>query len=211
MTLSKYARSFRLITLLSCSLLLVVVLAACSLGGSTSTSTSTPTATAKPSPTPSPTPAVSLTTYTGNGYTIGYPQGWKATTTSTGVSFADSTSAFNFVIVVASDPNGIATASTFLNAEVSASKTKLKNPQTVSVPPTTTIGGDSWVQSSLAGTGTSGGQSVVVQFVIACDNHPANSASTKSFSLVYGTAQALFSTANTMYFQPMLQSFKFTS
>jgi len=86
----------------------------------------------------------------------------------------------------------------------------LKNPQAVNIPPTTTVGGDSWVQKSFAGTTTSNGQSVVVQVVVASDNHPASSPSTKSFTVVYGTMQQLFATANTTYFHPMLQSFKFT-
>src|SRR5690242_6142424 len=67
-----------------CSLLLVLVLAACSLGGgspgtaSTTTSGKTP-ATSHPtsvSAQPTSAPATSLTTYTGDGFTIGYPQGW---------------------------------------------------------------------------------------------------------------------------------------
>ena len=78
MKLLRYTHTLRLVTLLTCSLILVVVFAACRLVASSSTtSTSTPTPTVKPSPTPSPTPAVSFTTYTGNSYTIGYPQGWK--------------------------------------------------------------------------------------------------------------------------------------
>src|SRR5258706_1402499 len=57
-----------------CSLLLAILLVACG-DGTTSTSSATPTS--KPSPTATPTPA--LTVYTGKGYSIGYPQGWKVT------------------------------------------------------------------------------------------------------------------------------------
>ena len=213
MKLSGYPSILRLVTLLICSLLFVVVLAACGSGSTSSASTSTPTPTAKPSPTPSPTPAVSFTTYKGNGYTVSYPQGWKATTSNNGeqITLTDATTLDYAAIVVVPDPNGIASANTFLNAEVSAVQKNMKNSQTVNVPPTTTIGGDTWAQKSLTGTSTSAGQSGTVQFVLACDIHPANTSASKSFTFLYGSTQSSFASANTTYFQPMLQSFKFTS
>lgn len=86
----------------------------------------------------------------------------------------------------------------------------MKNPQTETLPPTTTVGGDSWVQKSISGTFTSNGQSIDVQYVWISDNHPANSANTQNFIINYGTEKSRFATSNTSYFQPMLQSFKFT-
>ena len=200
-------------TLLSSSLLLVFILVACGGGGTTTTTTSTPTPTVKPSPTPSPTPAVSFTTYTGKGFTISYPQGWKVTTSNNDqeINMTNDTAMASLAIVVVPDPNGIASASTFLNTEVNAVQKSVTNAHTVNIPANTTIGGDTWVQKSLVGTSTSQGQSGVVQFVFACDIHPASTSESKSFTILYGTPQALFNTANTTYFQPMLQSFKFTS
>src|SRR5205085_6046997 len=81
-----------------CSLLLVFMLAACSLGGGsigtapTTTSGQTP-ATSQDTVVPAqPTsaPAPGLTTYTGDGFTISYPQGWTVTKGANGsVVFVD--------------------------------------------------------------------------------------------------------------------------
>ncbi len=57
---------------------------------------------------------------------------------------------------------------------------------------------------------TQNGQSVVVQVVVIVGIHPANSPMSKGFIIVYSTTKSLFVQANTTYFQPMLQSFKFT-
>jgi hypothetical protein len=86
----------------------------------------------------------------------------------------------------------------------------VKNPQTETLPPTTTVGGESWDQKSISGTETSGGQNLDFQIVVMSDNHPASAANTQNFTIVYGTEKSRFATANTSYFQPMLQSFKFT-
>jgi hypothetical protein len=188
-----------------CCMILALLLVAC--GGGT---TSTPTPTPRPSPTPSPTPTPGLTVYTGNGYSISYPQGWKVTPSTNQVTFTDATNIDNLTIVFVSNPNGIAAASTIANASIEAIKKTIKNPQTETVPPTTTVGGDSWVQKSISGTATSNGVSFVGQIVLLSDNHPANSANTQNFTIIYGAKKSSFATAYTSYFQPMLQSFKFT-
>ncbi len=206
--LSRVQRVHRSAFIVSCCLLLALFLAAC--GGGTASSP-TPTPKPSPSPSPSPTSSTTLTTYRGNGFTISYPQSWKVTASGDSVSFTDVGTLNYFQIGTTPDPGGVASSDTVVTAGVNAAKATLKNPQTVNVPPTITVGGESWVQKSFAGTTTSSGQSVVVQFVVAADNHPASSPSTKSFVIVYGTTQQLFAMANTMYYQPMLQSFKFTS
>ena len=189
-----------------CCMILALLLVAC--GGGT-TSTPTPTPTPRPSPTPSPTPTPALTVYTGKGYSISYPQGWKVTPSSNQVTFTGATGFYYLAIVVNPNPNGIINASTFVNAGIEGAK-KMKNPHTETLSPTTTVGGDSWVQKSITGTVTTNGQSFDVQTVVMSDNHPANSANTQNFAIVYDTKKSLFATANTSYFQPMLQSFKFT-
>src|SRR5215475_7269143 len=55
--------------ILICSIMPILLFAACSTSGAGNT-------TAIPTPTPTPTPAPALTTYSGQGYTIGYPKGW---------------------------------------------------------------------------------------------------------------------------------------
>jgi hypothetical protein len=190
-----------------CCLILALLLVAC--GGGT-TSTPTPTPPPQPSPTPSPTPTPGLTVYTGKGYSISYPQGWKVTPISFGVSFTDATGVYNLAIVVSPNPNGITTASTVANKSIEEGKKRMKNPQTETLPPTTTVGGESWVQQSISGTETINGQSVDAQVVLMSDNHPAHAANTQNFTIAYGTAKSVFATATTSYFQPMLNSFKFT-
>ena len=113
-------------------------------------------------------------------------------------------------IYVNPDPNDTVAASTFVNLSIEAGKKQMENPQTETLPPTTTVGGESWVQKSICGTETSNGQSLDIQLVVMSDNHPAHAANTQNFSIVYATEKSSFATANTSYFQPMLQSFKFT-
>src|SRR5215469_4395093 len=160
--------------LVSCCLLLALFLAGCG-GGTSSSPTPAPTPKPSPSPTPSSTSSTTLTTYRGNGFTIGYPQSWKVTASGNEVAFTDSATLNDFEIVTTPDPGGVVSPDFVVTTSVNATKATLKNPQTVNVPPTTTVGGESWVQKSLAGTTTSNGQSVVVQVVVASDNHPASS------------------------------------
>ena len=201
--------------LAACSLALVLTLAACGSATSTSGSTPTPAATSQPASTPTvastPTTSTTLTTYTGKGYSIGYPQGWKVNAAGNSVVFTDSTGIYNFTIVISPNPGGIASADTVVNAGVNGVKGSLTNTQTVNVPASTTIGGDTWVQKSIAGNSTAAGQTGMVQMVVASDNHPASSPSTNSFTIIYATLQATFDAANGQYFQPMIQSFKFTA
>src|ERR1700692_1298794 len=78
------------------SLFLVCLLAACGSGGSTGTTSVSPSA-STPAPTRQATSAptqlssiTSVTTYTGDGFTISYPQGWTVTKGSNGsVVFID--------------------------------------------------------------------------------------------------------------------------
>jgi hypothetical protein len=141
----------------ACCLILARLLFAC--GGGT-TSTLTPAPTPQPSPTPSPTSTPGLTLYTGKGYSISYPQGWRVDPVSHGIAFSDATDVYNLAIYVTPNPNGISDASTFANGAIGAVKNTLTNPQTETLPPTTTVDGDSWVQKSIFGTGTIYGQSV---------------------------------------------------
>ncbi len=192
-------------------LILVLLLAACSFGGSSGNG-ATPTPTPTPTPKPSPSPTVSpLTTYNGNGFTIGYPQGWKVTHQgNNAIQFTDPNGIYNLAVAVTPNPGGVVSPQQQLSVALSAGNSNLKNPQPVNVPSTTTVGGDTWSQKSETGNTTVNGQNTTVQLVALADNHPANSPSTNSYLIAYGTGQAIFSAANTAYFQPMLQSFKFT-
>jgi hypothetical protein len=214
MGLLRYKSISRKMALLVSALIFTILLAACG-GGTTTNPTPTPTTAAKPSPTIPPTATLPATAgfvkYRGSGFTIDYPQGWKATTAGKNTVFADSSGIYNLTIVTSPNPGGIASPDTVVNAGIQGVKGTLTNPQTVNVPATTTIGGDTWVQKSIKGSSSTGGQAGVVQLVVASDNHPANSPSTTSFTVIYATLQITFDAANAQYFQPMLQSFKFTA
>jgi hypothetical protein len=215
MSLPGYKNIPRKMALLTCAIIFTVFLAACGGGSTTSNPTPTPTTAAKASPTTPPTTTAPATagfvTYKGNGFTISYPQGWKATVSGKSTVFGDPIGIYNLTIVISPNPGGIASPDTVVNAGIEGVKGTLKNPQTVNIPATVNIGGDSWVEKSISGDSASSGQSGVVQLVVASDNHPANSTATNSYTIIYATLQATFNAANTQYFQPMLQSFKFTA
>jgi hypothetical protein len=187
-----------------CSLILAISLVACG-GGTTSTPSATPTS--KPSPTPTPTPA--LTVYPGKGYSIGYPQGWKVTSSGTEVDFTDATQLFHVTIILDPNPGGAIDASLLVNTSIGGIKKMMKNPKAESLPPTTTVGGESWVQKSVSGVETYNGQDVDFRLVVMSDNHPAHATNTQNFIILYGTTNSGFATGDTSYFQPMLKSFKF--
>ena len=199
----------------TCSLVLVLALALAACGSATSTSGSTPTPTSQPVSSPttatSPTTSTTLTTYTGNGYSIDYPQGWKVNAAGKSVVFTDPTGIYSLTVLIAPNPNDTISSDTVVNTALQLATSTLKNPQTMNVPASTTIGGDTWAHKSVAGTATIGDQTGTVQVVVASDNHPANSPSANSYTITYQTLQATFATADSQYFQPMIQSFKFTS
>jgi hypothetical protein len=197
---------------LSFSLLLSSLLVACQiqLGGST---TAAPT----PTPTPIPVPTLSvskLVTYTGAGYTIGYPQGWTVTQGGGGlVTFADPQGIAYLSVKATPNPGGVVTADNQVSIGLQLFKSQAKNYQMLNVAPTTTVGGDSWSQGSATGDIVPKGQTAAVtaNIVVIADNHPANLPTTMGFEIAYLTGQQVFDIANNGAFQPMLQSFKFTS
>jgi len=201
---------------LSFSFFLSFLLAACQLGGGT---------TAVPTPTPTPNlpsiptappiiPTSKLVTYTGDGYTIGYPQGWKVTQGSSGlVTFADPQGIAYLSVKVTPNPGGVVTADNQVTIGLQLFKSQAKNYQSVNVAPTTTVGGDNWSQGSATGDIVPRGQTAAVtaKIVVIADNHPAGVPGTMGFEIAYLTGQQVFDLANTAAFQPMLGSFKFTS
>lgn len=198
---------------------LLLLLAACNLGpvSINTGATPTPTPTQKPAPTtviPSPTAVASMVTYTGNGYTIGYPQGWTVNKGSTGsVTFSDPQGVAYVTIQVVPNPNGLISTGDQVNTGLQIFKSQAKNYTKVSVAPTTNVAGETWSQGAATGdvTPTGATSPVTAKIVVISDNHPANTSSTQSFTIGYATAAQVFDMANTTYFQPMLQSFKFTS
>ena len=195
--------------LASCSLIFAVLLVACGgsgTGGTTSTPVPTPT-----SPPASPTAATSaMIAYPGNGFTISYPQTWQISRKANNLfTFTDSTGGIKMTITVAPDPNGAISADSVASTALKAAQVLLKNAKTVSVPSTTTVGGESWNQIAASGTQRLNNQDTDVQVVVLANVHPANTPLSKSFTILYQAPVSTFSQDNTAYFQPMLQSFKF--
>ena len=193
------------------SLMLAVLLVAC--GGSSTTGTaSTPTSTPTLAPSPtSPTAANgAMTAFQGNSFTISYPQNWQTTTKANNIfTFTDSTGNIKMTITVAPDPNSTIGADSVASTALQAAQVLLKNSQTVTVPSTTNVGGDSWSQISASGTQRLNNQDTNIQVVVIATVHPANTLLSKSFTIFYQAPVSTFSQDNTTYFQPMLQSFKF--
>lgn len=197
------------------AVVLMVFLAAC--GGGGNTGSATPTATTPPTPTPSPTtPSVAMQTFTGNGFSISYPQSWQKTSSSSQgiaqVAFSDQTTGNAFTIVATPDPEGAASADKIADTSVQTlSNVAVKNGKPETVPASMTINGITWAQRAITGTATVSGQSVPAKIILLVTIHPANSATSQAFQLFYGGPTLTFDQINAQIFQPMLQSFKFTA
>jgi hypothetical protein len=196
---------------LSFSLFLSFLLAACQIQiGSGTTAAPTPTPTLQPPP----ISVSKLVTYTGDGYTISYPQSWKVTQGGSGlVTFADPQGIAYLSVKATPNPGGAISADNQVSIGLQLFKSQTKNYQMLNVAPTTTVGGDNWSQGSATGGLVPKGQTTAVtaKIVIIADNHPAGLPNTTGFEIAYLTGQQVFDIANSGAFQPMLISFKFTS
>ena len=81
----------------------------------------------------------------------------------------------------------------------------------VPVSPTVTVGGQSWDQAAGTADLSQGGQTASVEQVILATNHPTSPPGARLFIITYTALAQTFDQMNTGTFQPMLQSFKFTS
>jgi len=210
-TTSLFSRS-RLI-LGVCSLLLVCFLAACGSGGaSTGTGASTTTGNTPATTQPTSAPATNLTTYTGNGFHIGYPAGWtmdKASTTAASVIFIDPTRTIEFIVTVTPNPNANSATSVALDPRLKIMQSK-PHYQKVDIASTTSVGGETWDQiGSIGDLKTSSGQSLSSKVISLATNRPKEDASTKMYIIQFGAPTKDFDQIDSTTFQPMLQSFNF--
>ena len=212
-------------------LLLALLLIACSgtSGQSTGTSNSTGTGNSSSSGnsgnnnsttnpvqnvlTPTATYAASTLskTYTGSDFTIKYPANWKTTTSNNEVVFTDPTGDYTLTVGSTANPQGATTSAQLIDGGVSGAKTNLKDTQTVDVPQTTTLDNQTWDQRSLTGTGTLNGKSSDIKAVVLATNYPEKTSKTRGYVIVYVATKDQFDQAESTYFKPMLQSFKFAS
>ena len=198
------------------SVLLILLLAGCSgIPGTSSAATPTP----KPSPTATPTvaptatPSMPVQTYMGTGFTIQYPQTWKAQASQAGVAFTDAQQLNTFTLAFAPNPGGVATTTKEADASLSLIENAggISKVQPVNLPATTTVGGETWDQRGVTGTVTTNGIAVPGELILLVDNHPASSPTTKAFEIYYAGPAASFQQENSQIFQFMLQTFKFTA
>jgi hypothetical protein len=199
-----------------CSLLFVAwFLAACSTGGSSISAT--PTAASKPTPTPSPTPSlpVGLITYTGMGFTIQHPSNWMVGTGGSGKSgggviFSNLPAMTTFYVEILPNSNEAAPA-----AAVKGLTTSLqalgKQAKMLSIAPTVTVGGQTWDQAAGTTELTQSGQTVTIEQVLLATTHPPGAPSRTLFIITYVAPAQTFAQTSSTTFQPMLQSFTFTS
>ena len=150
--------------------------------------------------------------YMGTGFSLSYPQGWQKSASGNQVTFLDPLSKNVVTIVSVANPAGAESASALADTTLPLiEKTLLSKGQTATVAPTTTVAGDTWAQRSATGElaitdpGTQG------TLMMLIDNHPAQAANTKAYEIYYYGPSATFTQSNTLAFQPMLQSFKFTA
>ena len=188
------------------ALVLLVLLVACSDAGK-SGSTATPTS--RPQ-LPTPIPTVTLKTYLGTGFTISYPQDWKATAMATGVTFQDARGVNGFTLVKTPNPKGAASADTIADNNFKLYEgIMLQKSQALTTSLTVTVNGTTWVQRAATGLSTTNGQHMTMKLVYLATNYPASTPTTQCFQIVYGGPQAAFGQASAAYFMPMLQSLKF--
>ncbi len=197
------------LSLALCALLLVLFLAACGGTGGTAASTPTPKPTATPSPTP--TPAVAM--FTGEGYTISYPKDWKQSSSGGQGAFQDAQGVNALAVLAIPNPNGIQQPGTLVDASLSGGVkgANMTNTSPANLPATVSLGGETWTQKGTTGTASKGGISAPYEVVVLAVNHPANTANTKIFEIIYAGPVVGSTLMDDQLFQAMLQSFKFTS
>lgn len=221
----------RSITMGTCALIMTFLLAACggssagtgnstgtthsaSTGNSSQTSKSVQSATAVPTqPTAASTPeaVTAMKTYTGTGFTIEYPQNWKVTTSASEIAFTDPTGSYSLTVGTSANANASVTSDQLVNGGVTGAKSNLKDVETITVPQTETLAGQSWSQRSITGMNLYQGQNTAVQADVLATNYPQHSATTKGYIIAYVALKDKFSAAKTTYFTPMLQTFKFAA
>src|SRR5947209_18888109 len=154
--MQSFSRKLQHLSLLTLScLLLSVFLVACGGDSSSATTDSSAAPTQAASSNTSQSDS-SLQTYTGNGFTIGYPKDWKVTEKSADgqVIFNDPTGNYGLTVGVGDNTDGLDVA-TRLQNRVEEIKQKVSNQANVqdhTIDPTTTLAGETWNEQSYDAT-----------------------------------------------------------
>ncbi len=183
----------RTLTGVAC-LLLLLLLAACGGGGSDASATPTP------APTPTPNPAVAQT-YTGNGYTIGYPKNWNKGTLGQATLFTDP--ATGTTIVIGGGPDDGSSLDKVLDGFTTDIQQTTQDFAFGEDPDAVvTLAGENWSQRTYSGMQ---GEDPYKGVEMAT-KHKGNIFAIRFTALVKNYDDGFYN-----YFQPIMQSFKFTS
>lgn len=170
---------------------------------------------AAPASTPTPVPQTAvptqppLTTFSGEHFSIKYPQTWKVNKDATSVTFSEPNGIAYFRVNFTPNPGGFVSPSQQVQVGLRAFQSQAKDYKPQSIASSTTVANTTWSQGSATGSVTVQGNTAVARVVVLGTNHPQNDANTMAYTIAYTTADQLFPIANTTYFQPMLQSFAF--
>lgn len=165
---------------------------------------STPTSAPNAVPTQAP-----LTTFSGEHFTLKYPQNWKVAKDATSVTFSDPNGIAYFRINFTPNPGGFISPAQQVQVGLQTFQSQVKQYKQQSIASSTTVANTSWSQGSATGTLTVQGTTAPVRVIVLGTNHPETDPNTFAYTIAYATADQLFTIANTTYFQPMLRSFAF--
>ena len=151
---------------------------------------------------------VSLQTYTGNGYTIGYPQDWASTSQGKVIDFYNQDNTARFAIEIDDNTQGASADSIIDTATQNANAAaNLTNIQQHPMSATVQFAGETWLQRAFDGTNANG-VNITIDYLLT--NHGTGS-SMKVYIMALATTVDSFDQSNNNFFQPMLKSFVFTS
>jgi len=149
---------------------------------------------------------VQLTTFKGNGFSMGVPQDWAKTAPSAGETVftaTDNTSNLD-TIVANADPNN--NQDTLLDTYLGALSKGLKNVQPHAMASSVQIAGKTWSQKAINGTNDKGVDLTIVALV-----YQDSTGLQKAFGIGYTANQSSFDQENSDVLQPMLKSFTFSA
>jgi hypothetical protein len=215
-------RNIRLCSSIFFTILLVLLLAACSVGGANTASVPLPTP--SPSihvPTLSPTAASLWKVYTNQytktvGYTLRYQSAWQVQPENLFVSFSDPNTLSAFSVSPNADPDfgykrsltDAAIAQGLATSYLQLFNATATNTKDVKMAKTITVHGVAWAQVGETADVSVQGQVVNEETVIMA-NH--NDQQQLGYVLQFTSSTRLFNASKSSYFQYMVQSFAYTN
>lgn len=214
-------RSIQLRSSMLYTILLALLLAACSVGGTNTASAPLPTSSPSiPIPALSPTaasvwelyPNPSAKTY---GYTVRYQSAWQVQPENSFVSFSDLNTLSSFSVFPNADPDfgyqssvsDVAIAQGLATSYLQLFNATAKNTKDVKMAKTVTLHGVTWAQ--VGGTADVNVQGQVVnEETVIMANH--NDQQRLGYVLQFTAPTRLFGASNNSYFHYMVQSFAYT-